>query len=886
MDKNRWQEVEKLVDQALKLESPSERTAFIKEQCADNEELKKEVTALLDSIEASGGMWEDLLKSNQVLVSELTGNQNELLSNSQISIGSLVGPYLIKELLGRGGMGDVFLAERKDANFHHNVAIKVLRGDVDNETLHERFLQERAILSRLNHPNIARLLDGGVSENGHPYFVMEFVHGLPITEYCTRNGCSLQNKIRLFKQACKAVQYAHTNFVVHRDIKPDNLLVTTDGNLKVLDFGIAKLLDRELSEEDLIKTRAGQRLLSLNYAAPEQITMQPVTAATDVYALGLILFRLLAGQHAFDLTGKNLIEAEEIIRNQSPPAPSQKAGSDAAISSDLDAIVEKALRKEPEDRYESAAKLLEDIERYEQNLPVLAKKGTFGYKVGKFFKRNAVPISVALLFLTGAMVFTGYHIRQITIERNMAELEAEKARKVTELLTGIFEYANPFKQPDSEITALEILDHGTDFIQTQLVDQPEIKASLLSSVGSIYETLGSYDQSEKLLEEALELEENDTPEISGDTYDLAVIRHNLGNLRSSKGDFEAAIENYKEAAGYFEELDMSIYRAGSLSSWGWNEYQLANYEAADSLYQMALDIQRNATGTKSLEYANTLNHMGWLNHDMGDYKNADSLFSEALSIRTKQYEADHPEIATTLHSLGWIKYIMKDYELADSLYKEAIDMRIRIFGDKAHADIAWSKNNLGLVKQAQGKLDEAESLFTEALEIRREVLPETHYHISQSLGNLGSLHFYRQEYDESAAILKEVLDMQRETLGQDHPNLAMYLNNLATVLTQAQKPAEAITYYREALEIQDKHFKSTHSNTMRMRDNLADAYEDLNNFEEAEKLRLTNFEAIKKDKGIEDPQTQLILQNVITLYEKWNKIREKQEYQKMLVQSD
>ncbi len=886
MDKNRWQEVENLVDQALKLESHQERTAFIAEQCADNEELKKEVSALLDSIEASDGMWEDLLRSNQVLVSELTGNQEEILSDSPVSLGSLVGPYLIKELLGRGGMGDVFLAERIDANFHQNVALKVLRGDVDNKSLYERFLQERAILSRLNHPNIARLLDGGVSENGYPYFVMEFVDGLPITEYCSQNSCSLQNKIRLFKQACSAVQYAHTNFVVHRDIKPDNLLVTNNGNLKVLDFGIAKLLDRELSEQDILKTRAGQRLLSLNYAAPEQITMQPVTAATDVYALGLILFRLLTGEHAFDLSGKNLIEAEQIIRSQQPPSPSQVAGSNAGISSDLEAIVEKALRKDAEYRYESVAKLLEDIERYQSNLPVLAKKGTFGYKVGKFLKRNTVPISVALLFLIGSAAFTGYHIRQITVERNAAQLEAEKARKVTELLTGIFEYANPFKQPDSEITALEILDHGTDFIQTQLVDQPEIKASLLSSVGSIYETLGSYDKSERLLEEALELEDRSSTNNAGDTYDLAVIRHNLGNLRSSKGDFESAINNYKQATGYFEKLDMDIYRAGSLSAWGWNEYQLANYASADSLYQIALDIQRDANGTRSLEYANTLNHMGWLNHDLGDYNKADSLFSEALSIRTKQYEADHPEIATTLHSLGWIKFVMKDYEKADSLYREAINMRIRIFGDKAHADIAWSQNNLGLVKQAQGKLNEAESLFTEALEIRRQVLPETHYHISQSLGNLGSLHFYRQEYEESAAIFEEVVEMQREVLGPEHPNLAMYLNNLATVLTQAQKPGEAITFYHEALAIQDKHFSATHSNTMRMRDNLADAYEELNKFEEAEKLRLRNLEAIKKEKGIEDPQTQEILKNVITLYEKWNKSREQQEYQKMLVKSD
>lgn len=883
MDKDRWQLVEEIVDQALMLEDEGERTAFLISRLSGDEELRDEVTSLLDSIKASEGMWDSLFKSNKILLSDISESDAFLLPESGISTGDTIGQYSIRRHLGRGGMGDVYLASRKNADFHQNVALKTLRNTIPDEDLNRRFLQERSILSRLNHPHIAKLLDGGVSEKGVPYFVMEYVDGLPITDYCIQYKLELPEKIELFKQACDAVQYAHANFVVHRDLKPANLLVTNEGTLKILDFGIAKILDRELSEDELHQTRSGNRLLSLSYAAPEQITMDSVSAATDVYALGLVFFEMITGTKAFDLKGKKLSECEQIIRNESPPLPSNKIGPAKKLSPDLDAIILKTLRKTPQDRYSSVLELVADLERFQKNRPVFARKGTRRYKAVKYIRRNRFAIATFSFFLVVSLLFAIFHINEITRERNIARSEAEKARKVTDFLTGIFEYADPYKQPNTDLTAIEILHYGTDYIQNEIKEQPEIKASLLSSVGSIYETLGSYDRAEEILEEARQLELTYGSGENGDLFDLASILYNLGNVKASKGEYEDAINLYQQAASHFNTLNQPSYRAGSLGAWGWNAYELAKYDEADSLLNLALKINYEHDGRSSPETAHTLNRLAWLEHDKSNYQKSDSLFNVVLQIRREYYEGDHPDIANTLHSIGWINFQMKNYSRANKMLSEAIAMRIRLFGSGPHYDVAWSKNNLGLVKQAEGNLEEAESLFNQALEMRKAVLPAGHPHIAQSLGNLGSLYFYRKDYEKSAKVFNEVLDIQRRGLGDHHPNLALYLNNLATVLTQAKKPKEALKYYKEALEIQNRHFKKTHSNTMRMRDNMADAHEELQEFQKAELLRLENFEAIKAEKGISNEQTQKVLQNVISLYEKWGLQSKTKFYKTMLV---
>jgi len=884
MNKDRWQQVGIIVDQLLELDSERERSAFLSIHCENDRELHREVQTLFDSIKASEGLWDELLLSNRVLVADMTRGYQPVPGARDDEVPERIGLYRIKERLGHGGMGDVFLAERIEGDFHSDVALKVIKKEAGNKEQIRRFIQERTILSSLNHPNIARLLDGGISNDGRPYLVMEYVDGMPITDYCRKNNCDIDERLALFGQVCRAVQYAHSNFIVHRDLKPDNLLVTAEGRVKVLDFGIAKLLDRELSEQTLLQTQAGQRMLSLNYAAPEQVTMEPVTTATDVYALGLLLYELLTGTRAFDLSKTTLREAEQIIRQKEPERPSfvvDKGKSE--IKGDLDAIVSKALRKEPGERYESASRLLEDVERYQKNKPVQARKGTFRYRTGKFIKRHKTALAATLLFLITALAFSSYHVYQIAKERNIAELEARKARKVSDFLIGVFENANPWQQPNTEITALEILDRGVDYINNEFTSNPEIKASLLGSVGEIYEALGSYDKGDSLLNEAIKTEHKLLKQGKGNEYDLSVNQFRLGKLKSAKGNYKAAINLLGDASASFQKLDQKKDRAAGLLEWGWAEYRLANYNKADSLISLAFSINQNLYDEGSIEFAKGLQYRAWLEHDLGNYHNADSLFNKVLSIHRITYDGDHPATARTLHSLAWIKYQVKDYDNATSLLEEALNMRKRLFSNRAHPDVAWSINNLGLVKLAEGKLEEAEKLFKNALTMRQAVLSRNHPMILQSMGNLGSIYFQQENYQQSIQIFGNILDIQREILGSDHPDLALYLNNLATVLNNAGRKREALPHYHEALAIQKKHFKTTHSNTLRMRDNTADVYEDLNQFKEAEELRLENLNAIKQEKGIEHRQAQLILKNIVTLYEKWGQTEQEQKYRKLLI---
>ncbi|MGF1671205.1 MAG: serine/threonine protein kinase, partial [Balneolaceae bacterium] len=389
MTKDRWKTVTSIVDLILEAK-PGDQQKIIDNECGHDPELIREVKKFLFSIENSESLWDDLLKSNKILANELTESGALLDDTTTSFIPEQIGVYKLIRLIARGGMGDVFLAERNDGQFKRTVALKILRRELISENYTQRFITEREILSSLDHPNIARLYDGGFTNDGRPYLVMEYIDGEPITSFCTRNECSAEKKLDLFIQICQAVHYAHTNLIVHRDLKPDNIFVTTGGVVKILDFGIAKILDTELSPEMLVQTSTGSRLFSVQYAAPEQITLDKITTSTDVYALGLILYEIITGSKPNNLEAKNLKKAENLIRFQSPESPSRVVANkqlSKKLRGDLDSIILKALRKEPEHRYATVDLLLNDIKRYQHHLPVLAKSGSIKYRCQKFTKR-------------------------------------------------------------------------------------------------------------------------------------------------------------------------------------------------------------------------------------------------------------------------------------------------------------------------------------------------------------------------------------------------------------------------------------------------------------------------------------------------------------------
>lgn len=881
MDKQRWKTIGSIVDEALNLPQKEWRT-FIGRECGSDHKLRKEVEKLLRSIEASEGLWDQLLHSHKAIAEDYSRTLSHLNSDSYISQAPFqIGPYQLKKCIGKGGMGDVYRAERMDGQYHQTVAVKLMSTSIGLEDSYHRFRQERQILATLNHPNIAGLLDGGITDDGRPYLVMEYVDGVPITKFCKENNCSLDRRLELFGQVCRAVQYAHRNLVVHRDLKPENILVTKEGVLKVLDFGIAKLIDTELTEQTIIETRAGQRMMSLCYAAPEQVNMEQITTATDVYALGLLLYELLTGTRPFALNGKSLAEAEQIIRRRDPARPSQHSADwQKYLKGDLDAITLKALRKEPEQRYESAGQLLEDISRYNENMPVIARSDTLRYRTLKFLKRHRAGLTVTSTILIMTVGFGLYHTRQVTQERNMARLEAEKARQITNFLIDVFEYSNPTTKSPDEITAREILDEGADYIRSSMADQPEIQATLLNTMGRIYNNLGLYAQAKPMLANAMDIYRTYSPQSN-----LGLTLHNLGDLYTNVGQYDSAAYYLQEAIDHYRTMGNDAFFAGSMESLGWVHYTLGNYKDADSLFLKALPIQKKIYGAESPEVAHNIQLRAWVQHDLGQYDAADSLFRQVLSLRRFLLGNEHKDVATTLHSLGWILYQKGAYVQADSVMQEALTLRKRLYPE-GHMDLAWSLNNMGLVQQALGRFEEAENLFKGSLEMRKTILGEEHPHVAQSLGNLAGLFYRQQEYAEAALMFEEVIFIDQKRLGENNLQVGIDYNNLAAVLNKSGKKRQALEYYGKALHIIKQSLPASHPNVVRISDNMADVHLDLEEYEKAEQLYLTCFYALKENEGVEHHFTQVMSKRLAGLYEKIKQPEKASYYRSLLVEGE
>jgi len=520
MDKNRWKLITDIVDEIQQANGFAEKKEVLKERCGNDPELILEVRELLESIENSSEYWDSLFQSNRLFIGEIAGNYDTFLGQGILhktadlpdindeKIPDQIGLYKIKKRIGIGGMGEVYLAGRIDEKFNQNVALKLMRHGISSKDQARRFEQERSILSSLNHPNIARLLDGGISEDGRSYYVMEYVDGISIAEFCKQHDCTLQQRIQLFKQVCKAVQYAHSNFIVHRDLKPENLLVNSSGTVKILDFGIAKMIDQSLDEKTLLQTSSGLRMLSLKYAAPEQITLEPITTATDVYSLGTLFFELVTGTHPFDLKNRTLHETEYIIRHRTPPCPSRISSRwSSKLKGDLDAIILKALRKEASERYDSAQSMLDDIERFESSLPVSARHDSILYRSKKFIRRHSLP-----LFFTGFILFliagfTLFYTQRISDEKRFAELQAQKAEQITMFLMDMFEASNPSQSGGEIPSARDMLERG-EIEAAKLEGHPELKAQIFEVIGEIYRRLGLYNKAESLLRESFSIRQN------------------------------------------------------------------------------------------------------------------------------------------------------------------------------------------------------------------------------------------------------------------------------------------------------------------------------------------------------------------------------------------
>lgn len=811
MEPQHWEQIGLLFEQAL--ERPArDRAAFLADACADPA-IRAEVEALLEAEAGATAFFADL--AGRAGVPAPFGATMPGASPGAFE-GKRIGPYRIVREIGRGGMGAVYLAERDDPQFRQRVALKLIKRGMDTDAVQQRFLRERQILARLQHPHIARLYDGGVTDAGQPYFAMEYIDGMPLTAYCDDHRLDIEARLRLFEQVGDAVHYAHRNLIVHRDLKPSNILVTEDGTVKLLDFGIAKWIDEEAAPA---LTWTGMRVLTPAYAAPEQVAGEPVTTAADVYALGVVLYELLTGHtpHAGTLPLKTshikrpsaavagsttITHPDGAASVLTPEAISQARATRPErlrrrLSGDLDAICLKALRPEPEQRYDSAGVFVEDVKRHLAGLPVEAHAGAAGYRLRKFIQRNRVLVgatALVILALSAGLAAALWQARRAEAAAARAEAEAATAEQVKEYLVTVFGASDPWEQPGgAELTARELLAQGVERVGT-LEREPAVQAELLDALGNVYSSLGLFDEARALLEQALAkrraLHGAEHEEVATSTVSLA-------GLLLDMGAYDEAEPLYREALAMRRRLlgpDHLDY-AATLNDLGVLLNSRGEYGEAEPLLRASLAIQRRHHGAKAHRtVAVTLANLAGGLRDKKAYDEAEQLYREALAMQRQLLGADHPNVATSLSNLARVLREREDYEEAEALMREALAMRQRLFGD-AHHLTAGTRYQLGRLLLTTGRATEAESLFRQALHVSEAVNGAQHWKTANARVSLGRTLTVLGRYAEAESYLQEAHAFyQHGDVGGSPTNPAEALEALVELYEAWGRPEAALAY--------------------------------------------------------------------------------------------
>ena len=698
----------------LALEAPTERRSeVVRELCGDDPTLVRELESMLELADHTDGFLAQPVEAQA--------------ADPDLATGTRLGPYRIGELLGRGGMGVVYEGHRED-DFERSVAIKLLRRGLAGTSALRRFHAERQILAGLDHPGIARLLDGGTSEDGRPYLVMERVEGRRIDLYCREEGLGVAERIDLLGQVLSAVAYAHRNLVVHRDLKPSNILVTREGQPKLLDFGIAKLLDASPSQD----ATEGAGPLTPRYASPEQVEGLSITTASDVYSLGVLLYELLTGRLPLGLGECGALAAAVRIRSWPAEPPSRGieqsdletlgvSGSPVSLRrslrGDLDAILLRALAKDPAERYASVDRFDADLRRHRQGLPVLARRQAWGYRMGKLVRRHRWAVLAILLVVASSLVSTAQWWRaeraleRVAIERTEAVRERDRARKVSGFLEGLIRSANPDVAQGHQLTALEILAEGrAQLAAAGFEDDPELEAELSGTLGDVYRNLGEYEIALDLLERSVELRRGLHPE---GHPDLAIALNDLASAYYYQGLSTEAAETFREALAWRRRLGESpLAIARTQSNLASALKQTGRFAEAGALYREVLAV-RQQEGAKPATLASSFYSLGALEYEVGDLTVAEDLLRQALELRRQVYGEHHTGVATVEGTLGRTHQALGDLEQAESSLRRALEVRLALLGN-GHAHVAYARRDLASVLLDGGRVDEAQQLLDQA----------------------------------------------------------------------------------------------------------------------------------------------------------------------------
>ncbi|MCH9649439.1 MAG: serine/threonine-protein kinase [Deltaproteobacteria bacterium] len=812
-----------------------ERPGFLAKACSD-EAVVKEVLALLEAESRAGEFLQGTPEVNLPPFPE---------EPQKLAVGTRVGPYRLLRPLGSGGMSTVYLAVRSDDAYRRRVAIKVLRLSLAGSDARRRFETERQILASLEHPYIARLYDGGTTEEGLPFLAMEYVEGVPLDRHCEQEGLDLRQRLELFRKVCEAVQAAHGNLVVHRDLKPSNIFVTATGEPKLLDFGIAKLLNPELGPMDLAPTATWVRLLTPQYASPEQVRGASVTTATDIYSLGVLLFELLTHQRPFRLEGLTPGDLEQLLDSQAAPAPSSVVvdGSKGLPSAerlrrllrgDLDNIVLKALRREPGRRYISAQQFSEDIARYLHGQPVRARVSTLRYRLGKFLRRNRWPVAASALvavLLSGFTVLTALQAARIATERDQAQRAADKSERVLDLMKDVFKVADPELARGEPLTLQEALDRGAQRVE-ELEDQPEVRAGLLSALGEVYRNSGFYPRAEELLRQAerawVELEGSRSPAAARSRTTLASVLRLRGQFAAAQALGEETLllqrqlypGDHSEVAETLHDLVLTLAERGQV-------------EAARELAREGLAMNLRLFGSGNEREFDSLLVLAGLEHMSGDSAAARDLGRRALTLGTEVLGEGHPHVLLMANNLAVFLEATGQLGEAEEAHRRILALGRRVWGPD-HPDVALSLQNLSSVLIKRESFQEAEEVLEQALEIQHRSLGADHPDIATSLNNLGMFYLTQRNPQKAEEFLRRGLDLRRRVLGEEHPKTAVILNNLSVALYHQGSFAEAERGHRQVLALRGRVLEAGHPDISLSRLNLGRALQELGRLDEAE----------------------------------------------------
>jgi serine/threonine-protein kinase len=831
MDSARWERVQSLFHAAAELPE-EQRQSYLEASCGTDASLVRDVLALIeaDSMPAT------------IIDQAIATVAHDVMTVSSTTPPALplhtFGSYHVTGVLGEGGMGVVYLAERSDLG--SRAAVKILRDAWLSPARRERFAAEQRTLAQLEHASIARLYDSGTLSEGTPWFVMEYVEGTPITEYCRAHQCDLRERLRLFKEICEAVAYAHSNLVVHRDLKPSNILVKSDGTVKLLDFGISKQLDALDSPAE--QTRTAARMMTPAYASPEQIRGDPVGTHTDVYSLGVILYELIVGRLPFDLANRAPGEAEKIILEREAERPSAAAKRMTLVSTgphlhgiskgqwaDLDVLMLRAVHKDVERRYRTVWALVRDVDHFLRNEPLEARGDSARYRVGKFVTRHRRSITLSVLASLVAVTLVVFYTVRLRSARNVAVAETARAERIQGFTLNLLQGGDEDVGPSDSLRVVTLVDRGVQEAQT-LDREPATQAQLYETLGGLYQKLGKFPRADTLLRKSLDqrrrLFGNEHPDVAQSLIALGLLRDaqakydtaealvtqglammkrtlpadapavrkataSLGRVLDDKGDYDKAIPVLEEAvrlerAQGKPTQDLSV----AMSELANVHFYAGHYARSDTLNRQVLAIDHGLYGNVHPHIADDLMNLGAIAMENQNFAESERYNREALVITRAWYGNAHPETASNLTLLGRALVSEKKFDEATTVLREALQIQEGVYG-KVHPRVASALNELGRVAQQKGDLDEAEQDFVRLVDIYRKVYNDKHYTIGIALSNLAGVYRDRKRFADAEKLFNDALRRYAAELPPDHQLVGIARVRLGEVLIDEHRYADA-----------------------------------------------------------------------------------------------